>query len=374
MKRMVRWQRMWNDDDGNSWLDRPVQIIASVLSFFYGLAVSLRNWLYDGKILKEFIFSCPVVSIGNITVGGTGKTPCVILLTRLLKDCGYRPVVISRGYGGRSKKAVNIVCDGRNILMSSDMAGDEPVLIARSLKDVPVITGARRKLTGQAAIRLFGADLLICDDAMQHRQIHRDVNLVLMDAGDLNKKPHLLPRGKFREAVAQLRRADAIILTRTNEIPPGDGESAPLIALGNLPVFRSIHQPKVLVRADNGGEKPLSELQHKKVHAFCGIANPRSFEKALQASGAQSVACDIFPDHHRYTAGEMEKIISRFRRSGADLLITTEKDGVRLNGLDEFLDTIYVLKMEMEIIPDAEPLKNFILRRITSRQKHKQEG
>jgi len=373
MKRM-RWQRMWNDDDGNARLNRPVHFIASVLSFFYGLAVNSRNWLYDRKILKEFIFSCPVISVGNITVGGTGKTPCVILLARLLKDCGYRPAVISRGYGGQSKKAVNIVCDGQNLLLDSDAAGDEPVLIAQTLKEVPVLTGARRKLTGQAAVRLFGADLLLCDDAMQHRQIHRDLNLVLMDAADLNKRPYLLPRGKFREPMSQLKRADAIILTRANEASFDSAGLAAYLSRGDIPVFKSIHQPKALLRADHRVEKPLSELKNKKVYAFCGIANPRSFEAALRAAGAVSVTCDVFPDHHRYTAEEIAGIIDRFQRSGADWLVTTEKDGVRLSGSDTCLNVIYLLQMDMEIIPDAESLKRFILHKMTNCQRRNPEG
>lgn len=364
MKKMVRWQRMWNDDE-HSWPGRPVQIIASVLSFFYGMVVGLRNWLYDQKILREFIFPCPVISVGNITVGGTGKTPCVILLARLLKNQGYQPAVISRGYGGKSKKAVNVVCDGQHLLLDSDMAGDEPVLIAQTLKDVPVITGARRRQTGQTAIDLFGANVLICDDAMQHRQIHRDVNLVLMDAYDVQKQHHLLPRGKLREPISQLKRADALILTRTNEVASDCLKSFSRFFCGDTPVFKSIHRPRGLIRADHRDEKPLSALKNKKVHAFCGIANPRSFEKALGAAGARSVSCDVFPDHHRYTAKELEDIKNRFIRSRADWLVTTEKDGVRLSGLSEFLNLIYVLRMDMEIIPDAESLKNFVLSKIT---------
>ena len=191
MKRMINWQRIW-DDDGKTFFYTPVRIIALILSYFYLLVVSIRNWLYDHKIFKETKLSCPVISVGNITVGGTGKTPCVIMLARMLQRNGFQPAVISRGYGGKSVQPVNILSDGHQILLDSETAGDEPFLMARALQGVPVITGAARKMTGQVAINQFGANVLICDDAMQHRQIFRDINLVLFDSGDL-LPPRWLP-------------------------------------------------------------------------------------------------------------------------------------------------------------------------------------
>ena len=216
MRKMINWQRIW-DDDGNTGCYSPVKIIAYVLSFFYRLIINFRNWLYDHKIFKEVKLPCPVISVGNITVGGTGKTPCVIMLAQMLQENGFKPAILSRGYGGKSINPVNIVSDGHKILLDSEIAGDEPYLIAQDLKGIPVITGAKRIVTGKTAINQFGANVLICDDAMQHRQIFRDINLVLLDSQSLRGNNHILPRGRLREPITELKRASAIVLTRANE-------------------------------------------------------------------------------------------------------------------------------------------------------------
>jgi tetraacyldisaccharide 4'-kinase len=165
MRKMINWQRIW-DDDGNTSCYGPVKVIASILSFFYLGVINFRNWLYDHKICKEVKLPCPVISIGNITVGGTGKTPCVIMLAQMLQENGFKPAIISRGYGGKSIAPLNIVSDGDKILLDSETAGDEPYLIARELKNVPVVTGVKRIVTGKTAVNRFGANVLICDDAI----------------------------------------------------------------------------------------------------------------------------------------------------------------------------------------------------------------
>ena len=249
MRKMINWQRIW-DDDGNTSCYSPVKIIASVLSFFYLCIINFRNWLYDHKILKETILPCPVISVGNITVGGTGKTPCVIMLAQMLQENGFKPAILSRGYGGKSINPVNIVSDGHKILLDSEIAGDEPFLIAHVLKGIPVITGAKRIVAGKTAIDQFGVNVLICDDAMQHRQIFRDINLVLLDSHNLQGNNHILPRGRLREPITELRRASAIVLTRTNEAQQTNDKIEKLIQTENIPIFRSIHKPKDIVKGD----------------------------------------------------------------------------------------------------------------------------
>jgi len=365
MSKMVVWQRIWSDDK-NTFLYGPLKTISAFLSFFYRIVVGVRNGLYDKKIFKEFTFDCPVISVGNLTVGGTGKTPCVMMLAGLLKEEGYKPAVISRGYGGKSRKTVNVVSDGHHILLGPDVVGDEPFFMAKSLKDIPVLTGAKRILTGQTAIHRWGVNILICDDAMQHRQIHRDINLVLMDAGDLAKKNYLLPRGKLREPLTELKRADMILVTRTNETDRCDPLPEVVSFLG-IPVLKSIHKPRDLVRADYQDQKPLTELSHRRIWAFCGIAHPDSFKKTLQSTGAHLLSVTVFPDHHRYTKKEIEKILSDFTKHQGDFLITTQKDGVRLNDYKEFLKDIYLLRIDLEILPSKEPLKNFIFDKIKNK-------
>ena len=363
MRKVINWQRIW-DDDGNSFFYGPVRIIASVLSYVYLFMVSVRNWLYDHKILKEIKLSRPVISVGNITVGGTGKTPCVIMLAQLLQRNGYKPAVISRGYGGRSDQPVNIVADGTNILLDSETAGDEPSLIARVLHNVPVITGAARRITGKVAIDQFGADVLICDDAMQHRQIFRDINLVLFDSRDLNSRKNVLPRGKLREPITQLKRADGLLLTRVDEVEPAEQALAELVQDKNIPVFRSIHQSKDMIRGDFSEKIPMSSLTDKKICAFCGIAKPDSFQKILLAARANILALNVFPDHHRFSAKELEQIKDEFIRSGADYLVTTEKDAMRLHHSSDFLKALFILRIEMKIQPSVNALENFILERL----------
>jgi len=356
---MVNWQRIWDDDE-----NIPLKIIAHILSFIYLGVVTLRNRLYDHNIFKEIKLPCPVISVGNITVGGTGKTPCVIMLAQMLKKNGFQPAVISRGYGGRSTESVNIVSDGDKILLDSKTAGDEPFLMANVLKGIPVITGAKRIITGQGAIDKFGADVLICDDAMQHRQIFRDVNLVLWDNGNLKGNYHVLPRGKLREPIKSIRRASAILLTRADEDVKLDTKIEDMIKADRIPIFSSVHQPEDIISGDERVQKPVTELRDKKIYAFCGIANPDSFEKTLLAAGARILSFQIFPDHHQYSAKEIEKIKKDLLQSGADYLITTQKDAMRLLNHPEFLKIIFILRIKMQIKTSAQSFENFIMEKV----------
>jgi tetraacyldisaccharide 4'-kinase len=368
MRKMIDWQRIW-DDDGITGCYSPVKIITYVISFFYRLIINFRNWLYDHKILKEVTLPCPVISVGNITVGGTGKTPCVIMLAQMLQENGFKPAILSRGYGGKNINPVNIVSDGNKILLDSETAGDEPFLIAQVLKGIPVITGAKRIVTGKTAINQFGANVLICDDAMQHRQIFRDINLVLLDNEYLRGNDHILPRGRLREPINGLGRASAFVFTHTNEAQQTNDTIEKLVQTENIPIFRSIHKSKDIVKGDYSVQWPISILAGKKVCVFCGIAKPDSFKKNLLAAGAQVLSFDIFPDHHRYNENELEKIKTRFIDCRADFLISTQKDGMRIQEFSEFLKIIYMLRIELEIIPSGESFKEFILDRLVATRK-----
>ena len=370
MRKMIDWQRIWDDDGITGWYS-PVKIIAYILSFFYRLIINFRNWLYDHKIFKEVVLPCPVISVGNITVGGTGKTPCVIMLAQMLQENGFKPAILSRGYSGKSIHPVNIVSDGHKILLDSETAADEPFLIAQVLKRVPVITGAKRIVTGEAAINQFGANVLICDDAMQHRQIFRDVNLVLFDSHSLNRKNYILPRGRLREPIAGLGRASAFVLTRTNEVQQMKNTIGKLAQTEKIPIFMSIHKPKDIGKGDYSAQKSISILAGKKVCAFCGIANPDSFRKTLSDAQTQVLSFDIFPDHHRYSQCELEKIKVKFVDCHADFIVSTQKDGARLKEFPEFLNLIYMLRIELEIVPSGESFKKFILDRLATAQKNK---
>ena len=213
--------------------------------------------------------------------------------------------------------------------------------------------------------------MLICDDAMQHRKIFRDINLVLLDSQSLRVNNHILPRGRLREPITELKRASAFMLTRTDESQQTNNTIEKLVQNENIPIFMSIHKPKDIVKGDYSEQKPISELRGKNVCAFCGIANPDSFKKTLLDTGAQVLSFDIFPDHHRYNKNELEKIKSRFIDCRADFLISTQKDGTRLQEFPEYLTMIYMLRIELEIIPSGESFKKFILGRLAAAQKNK---
>jgi tetraacyldisaccharide 4'-kinase len=368
---MIDWQRIWRDDDSIRHIS-PTRAILYLFSLLYRLIVHPRNRLYDRQILKSVRLSCPVISVGNITVGGTGKTPCVIALAKMLREKGFQPAVISRGYGGKNPKPVNIVSDGKNILLTAEDAGDEPMLIARSLPGIPVITGAKRAFAGQLALDQFGANVLICDDAFQHRQIIRDVDIVLLDAERPLGNGHLLPRGELREPVCSLERADCVILTRTDETGPLHQDVARIAGAAHIPVFRAAHRAKEMIRPADGLRLPPGDLSGKKVCAFCGIARPASFKKLLLDAGAQLLSFMPFPDHYDYHRCDLEELRKYFLPLGADYWITTEKDAMRLTGYPDFLKMIWILRMEMEIKPAALSFEDFIIKSLTAVSRHGQ--
>jgi len=365
---MVDWQRIWNNGDSIPRFS-PTRAILYLFSLLYRLIVHLRNQLYDQKILTPRKLSCPVISVGNITVGGTGKTPCVIGLAKMLQKNGLKPAVISRGYGGKSTKPVNIVSDGRTIFLNADTAGDEPLLIAQSLSGIPVITGAKRNLTGQAAIDRFGANVLICDDAFQHRQIFRDVNIVLLDSEKPLGNGYLLPRGELRESPDGLHRASCFILTRVDETHPVNQNIARIARASNIPVFHAVHQFKEMIKPDKS-TGPQGELRGKKVCAFCGIAKPDSFKKLLSEVEMNVLSFDPYPDHYRFSSYDLQELKNKFLNLHADYLVTTEKDAMRLQNHPEFLKILCILRMEMEIKPSAQSFDNFITEGLTAAAHH----
>ncbi len=365
---MIDWQRIWNDDEKISRFS-PTRAILYVISLLYRLVVDLRNWFYDKQIISSVKLPCPVISVGNITVGGTGKTPFVIMLARILQARGFRPAILSRGYGGKSSREVNIVSNGKTILLDAVVVGDEPLLIAQSLPGIPVITGARRIKTGKAAIDQFGANVLICDDAFQHREIFRDIDLVLLDSSNPLGNKHLLPRGELRESSSGLNRTDCFILTKSEQAQPVDPVVDGIAQSSNIPIFRAVHKPQDLTKGDKSASWPISELQGKKICAFCGIAQPESFKKILLKSDADVISFHPFPDHYSYSLYDLEELKSIYLNSGADYLVTTEKDVMRLRRYPEYLKILYALRIEMQIVPSSGLFEHFIMRQLKNPSK-----
>ncbi|HET6841021.1 MAG TPA: tetraacyldisaccharide 4'-kinase [Candidatus Angelobacter sp.] len=288
------------------------------LSAIFSSGVAARNALYDRKWLTVRALSRPVVSVGNISVGGSGKTPFVIALGTLLKERGIAFDVLSRGYGRDSGETLIVDPDG-----SPQRFGDEPLLIAHKLK-VPVIVGADRYQAGLLAEQKFASQLHILDDGFQHRRLHRDFDIVLLQPGDL--KDTLLPFGRLRESLAALRRADAVVLPSGVTSPVGD---------------------TVVWRAERNFVPPITAMQ--RVIAFCGIARPQQFFAALQQSGIDIVETVCFPDHHRYRQRDMDRILQAQAQHGAQGFISTEKDAINLGPLRTQLQSFETAGLELRL-------------------------
>lgn len=305
-----------------------------LLSFFYGLASSTRVFLYSRGIFKSHSLPCKVVSVGNITLGGTGKTPFVSLLAETIKARGYRVAILSRGYKGNFPGPVGVVSDGNKILMEPQQAGDEPFLLAEKVKDVPVVVGRERWLSGQFALKRFQSEVIILDDGYQHLSLKRDLNLLLIDSSSPFGNGHLFPRGVLREPLGQVSRADAVILTKTGQSDNINKLKMNLErTIGERATFQVDYAPEG-VRV-YGTEKflPPGYLNGKKVLAFSGVAKPESFRKTLNKLNADIAALLTFPDHHWYRSQDGEELWQKAAALGVEALITTEKDLIRVKNL-----------------------------------------
>jgi len=272
-----------------------------------------------------------VVSIGNLTVGGTGKTPAACMLAEWALDEKYSVAVLSRGYGGRYKTKTLEVSDGQNIYAGPAEAGDEPYLLARKLPGVPVIISKKRYLAGALAHKKFGINFYILDDGFQHLDLERDLDLVLMDGSDPFGNGHLLPWGPLREPVDQLERADAFIITRAHHGVTGDDLTGFLKKrFPDKPLFLSDHAPERIIFPNKSETYDPEFLRGKPVVAFAGIARPEVFIETLKNLGVELVFFRAFEDHHIFKHNEIHDLINKKERLRANYLLTTEKDWVRM--------------------------------------------
>lgn len=313
--------------------DKDSGIAGAILyafSLIYKSAVSFRAFLYEKNILRSRSLPCFVISVGNITAGGTGKTPMTLYLAKLMQKSGYSVCILSRGYGGTFSKKRGIVSDGKALYMTAGEAGDEPFMMARQLKNIPVVIGRNRYAAGMSAIEKFRPDIILLDDAYQHLKIRRNLNLLLSDC----KKPfgngHVLPRGPLREALSALKRADAFILTRCGEnpLPPDLKHMA-----GNRPVFRSSHQPHLhcVVKAGKKEKGDISDIKGCRVFLFSGIAKNEDFHRTVRSLGCVIAGTKEFPDHHPYSDSDIAQIRESAQKTAARWIVTTEKDYMRIH-------------------------------------------
>jgi tetraacyldisaccharide 4'-kinase len=322
-----------------------------LLSLPYGVAVRIRILFYSIGLLKTKHLPCPVISVGNITVGGTGKTPVVMALARGLREKGISVAILSRGYKGR-KPSGPLVSDGKNILLSPGESGDEPFLMAQTLRVIPVLAGRDRFENGQMALQQFGVRVLILDDGYQHLRLHRDLNILLIDSQIGFGDQTLLPRGILREPLAYLRRAHVFLLTKAEQ--PGTYQQLETILHEINPssrVFHSHYEPTGLISPEGKWEE-LHSLQGKRVLAVSGIANPNYFYSLLKRCGMTILGEMVLPDHYFYTARDLISIQEKVRN--LDWVVTTEKDMVKLKILNIDYLPIRALRIELRIWEEEE--------------------
>ena len=342
----------------------------------FQVAVKTRRFLYNFRILRDSTLGVQVIAIGNLTVGGTGKTPVVEKFARELRDEGRNVAILSRGYRSRPvpfhKWLINklllrddttpprVVSDGRSLLLDSDMAGDEPYMLASNLKDVVVLVDKDRVKSGRYAIEKFGCDTLLLDDGFQYWKLKgRRLDVVLIDRQQPFGNERLLPRGTLREPPSHLARASFIFITKS------DGNTSELrrrIAQVNpgAGIIECIHHPLYLEDVFTGQRSDLETLKGRKVASLSGIAQPESFEQSLVKLQAELVYSKRFADHHRFTQQEILNAINRSKKRQAQAIITTQKDAVRFPKLDRRDLPIYFMRVEIKILSGANDFQDCV--------------
>ena len=359
-----------------------VSCLLYALSRLYGLIMRLRSACYRIGLLKTRRLPCRVISIGNITTGGTGKTPLALYVAELVHRLGYRTVILSRGYKGLAEKSGGIVSEKGKVLMTAEAAGDEPFMIAQRLKhiQVPVIVGQDRYATGSLIIERFSPQVIVLDDAFQHIRLARDTDLVLLDRKFPLGNGHLLPRGMLRESPEALSRADAFILTRSNhhDSNEADADLAPEqlhAVMRAKPVFKTAYEPYIsrIISAgsegDDGGEINVenSFLHGRKGFGFSGIARNEDFEQTIAQLGCRVSGFIGFPDHYRYTKEDLQAIHDAACDSHAACLLTTEKDYVRIVNRLPFKLPLVIIDLRLIFLGGSDAFDAYIKDRLAQR-------
>jgi len=340
------------------------------LSKIYQLGVQVRLRLWHHRIFRDHTLGCQVVSIGNLSVGGTGKTPVVEVFARALQQRGRRVAILSRGYKSTPRPLwqrvvakitfqedripPKVVSDGRSLLLDSEQAGDEPYMLASNLKDVVVLVDKDRVKSGRYAISKYGCDTLLLDDGFQYLALKSRLDICLIDRNNPFGNHYLLPRGTLREPISNLKRAHYIFITKSSELGAKKLRKAIRQFNDQAEVIECAHQPLYLQDVFTSERHPLKTLQGLSIGAISGIAVPESFEEGLVGLGANLAYAKRYADHHRYSQQEIINMINRSLKRGATAILTTEKDAVRFPKIDRRDIPIYYLRVEIRIISGAK--------------------
>ena len=350
------------------------------LSYIYAVVLKTRGWLYDYGLLKQKQLPCGVISVGNIVAGGTGKTPVVIWIAKYLQNEGFQVGVLLRGYGREDRYSTLVVSDGKQILTPLTESGDEASMIARKLPGAPVVVGSDRYTAGLEVIQLWGHTngVLILDDGFQRRQLARDLDILVIDSTQPFGTGKLLPAGTLREPKTALKRADVLLLTRTDLASESINFDR---FVQKKPIFQTRHQPTRLYKLSTGSDRsessPIDQgrlerdeecgldlLKGQRILAVCGIGTPEAFVGTLHQFEPKTVELLAFPDHHRYSLADFSDISGMARQVGADMVVTTEKDSQKLEAFAATTEfslpesvPFFVLEVRLEIRTNPEDLK-----------------
>ncbi len=369
-----------------------IQMLIAVLYFFsfvYRSLVNLKLLGFNIGIFQKHKLDCFVISLGNITVGGTGKTPTAQRLARAIRDLGYKVVILNRGYRAKFNGDIGVVSDGQRLQLSPEESGDEAYMLAKHLPDIPVLIGRERYITGSYAIQNFGAEVAILDDGYQHWQLERDLDIMLVDAVNVFGNGYMLPRGTLREPISHIDRADVVLMTKVDQ-----ASAASRTYIRNIVheendhalIVESIHRPRSFIELSDwnmniGSEGiGISELEGKRVMAVSAIGNPASFEQTLADLGIIVVESLRFPDHHDYLVDEMMDAVNQAINLDADAVVITEKDAVKVpmppfKRDDKIIESfgpipIYVLSVEVTFEDGADELRALVNGKIKEKLHH----
>lgn len=326
-------------DKRNGWVFAILKAVLWIASVFYGIGMVVRALLYKFKIFERHSVPMKIISVGNITLGGTGKTPFVIELTKIFKEeFRKEPAVLIRGYGW-----------------------DESAMLKNKLKDTPILVGENRAGSARRAIKLYGCDTAILDDGFQHWELARNLDIVLIDSGNPFGNGCLFPRGVLRERKSSLGRADIAVLTKVNSNSAGDTESLKREIRkikGDIDILEAVHRPKHFYDTKQRKDVDLSHIAGKRVMLLSSIGDPKYFEDTVKGLGAVVVEHIIFGDHHNYTASDKSRIMKRCSERAFDIIVTTEKDAVKLTRMSIVFSnyTVFVLVITADITKGREAL------------------
>ena len=333
-----------------------------LLSQLYSLAMRVRAWLYRRGVISRRRLRNPVISVGNLTVGGTGKTPFVAYLAGVLKSAGYQPVILSRGYRGKAEHSTLVVSDGRKVLCDAASSGDEPFLLASQLPGVRVAVGKDRHRSGTLVEQDAGDRVVhILDDGFQHLRLKRNLDILLVDATDPFGGGKLLPAGRLREPLAAMGRADLVVITRSHLV----GEIADLEAVIRrhnklTPISYFYHDAVGVFDLKSRKQFRTRAFMGRRVIALAAIGNPGLFIQDLEHYQMDVRDQLLFPDHHPYSQSDLDQALESVDEHGAEALMTTEKDAVRLQALEFGAGRIFVLKIEA-LPEDPVEYRKFLL-------------